>query len=144
MPLDGGGAGPQLWIMGRQTMGLAIWGAVLLTAAAPAARADEGQRLSVIEENDSLFFNSDDHYTQGLRFAWLGPDVAQGSEWNEPFDLLGGMLPVFGEADGERSRRYALSFGQSFFTPSVIAANPPDPTDRPYAGWLYLGADLLQ
>ena len=124
--------------------GLAIWGAALLIAAAPAARADDGQRLSVIEENDSLFFDSDDHYTQGLRFAWLGPDVAPGSAWNEPFDFLGGVLPVFGAGETERSRRYALSFGQSFFTPTVIAANPPDPTDRPYAGWLYLGADLLQ
>ena len=121
---------------------LAVSGAVL--AGAPAARADDGQRLSVIEENDSLFFDSDDHYTQGLRIAWLGPDVADGSEWNEPFDLLGGVLPVFGAGEHERSRRYALSFGQSFFTPNIIEANPPDPRDRPYAGWLYLGADLLQ
>src|SRR5262249_16385312 len=37
-----------------------------------------------------------------------------------------------------------LSVGQSFFTTTVISANPPDPLDRPYAGWLYLGADLLQ
>jgi hypothetical protein len=147
----------QLRGMGQETMGSwiarrlrpAIWGAALLSAAAPAAaptsvRADDSQRLSVIEENDSLFFDSDDHYTQGLRIGWLGPDVADRSEWNEPFDLLGGVLPVFAEGEKERSRRYALSFGQSFFTPNVITANPPDPTDRPYAGWLYLGADLLQ
>ena len=124
---------------------LAIWGAALLMAATPASlRADDGQRLSVIEENDSLFFDSDDHYTQGLRIGWLGPDVQHDSAWNEPFDLLGGLLPVFGAGERERSRRYALSFGQSFFTPGVIAVNPPDPRDRPYAGWLYLGADLLQ
>jgi hypothetical protein len=100
--------------------------------------------LSVIEENDSLFFNSDDHYTQGLRIAWLGPDVKPDSGWNQPFDVLGGLLPVFAAGEAERSRRYALSLGQSFFTPNAIAANPPDPRDRPYAGWLYLGADLLQ
>jgi hypothetical protein len=124
---------------------LAIWGAALLIAGGPTAlRADDGQRLSVIEENDSLFLDSDDHYTQGLRLSWLGPDVAPDSGWNEPFDLLGGVLPVFGAEEGERSRRYALSFGQSFFTPSIISANPPDPSDRPYAGWFYLGADLLQ
>src|SRR5262249_42306323 len=48
---------------------VAMWSVALLIAAAPAAaRADDGQRLSVIEENDSIFFDSDDHYTQGLRF----------------------------------------------------------------------------
>jgi lipid A 3-O-deacylase len=124
---------------------LAVAAAALLSAAPPAAvRADDGQRVSAIEENDSLFFNSDKHYTQGLRLGWLGPDVARDNEWNEPFDALGGFLPVFGTGEGERSRRYALSFGQSFFTPKVLTANPPDPNDRPYAGWLYLGADLLQ
>src|SRR5262245_32429377 len=49
---------------GRQAMATAL----LIAAAAPApGRADEGQRLSAIEENDSLFFDSDKHYTQGLR-----------------------------------------------------------------------------
>ncbi|MFM9843290.1 MAG: lipid A deacylase LpxR family protein [Dongiaceae bacterium] len=124
---------------------LALWGAALLIAAAPAAlRADDGRRLSVIEENDSLFFDSDKHYTQGLRLGFLGPDVKPDSGWNRPFDILGGVLPVFQMGGAERSRRYALSFGQSFFTPSVISADPPDPHDRPYAGWLYLGASLLQ
>jgi lipid A 3-O-deacylase len=121
---------------------LALFGAALLIPAA--LRADDGQRLSIIEENDSLFFDSDKHYTQGLRIGYLGPDVAEDSGWNEPFDLLGGFLPAFPAAETERSRRYGLSLGQSFFTPSVIAADPPDPRDRPYAGWLYLGADLLQ
>jgi len=124
---------------------LALWGVALLIAGAPAAlHADDGQRLSIIEENDSFFFDSDDHYTQGLRIGYLGPDVASDSGWNRPFDVLGGLLPVFPAGEAERSRRYALSFGQSFFTPSVIAADPPDPRDRPYAGWLYLGASLLQ
>ena len=121
---------------------LALFGAALLIPAA--LRADDGQRLSIIEENDSLFFDSDKHYTQGLRIGYLGPDVAQDSGWNEPFDLLGGFLPAFPAAETERSRRYGLSLGQSFFTPSVIAADPPDPRDRPYAGWLYFGVDLLQ
>jgi len=124
---------------------MALCGALLIAAAPVPLRADDdSQRLSVVLENDSLFFDSDKHYTQGLRIGYLGPDVKPSSGWNEPFDLLGGLLPVFQAGEFERSRRYALSFGQSFFTPSVIAADPPDPSDRPYAGWLYLGADLLQ
>ncbi|MGE0117904.1 MAG: hypothetical protein AB7S71_00190 [Dongiaceae bacterium] len=34
----------------------------------PRPKLVEG-RLSVIEENASLFFESDDHYTQGLRLT---------------------------------------------------------------------------
>jgi hypothetical protein len=124
---------------------LAFCGAALMIAAAPTAlRADDGQRLSIIEENDSLFFDSDKHYTQGMRLGYLGPDVAPGSGWNDPFDAFAGFLPVFPAGEKERSRRYGLSLGQNFFTPSVISADPPDPRDRPYAGWLYVGASLLQ
>jgi len=153
MPLDGRAAATQLRGMERHTTGsrlspgrrVACWGAAVWIAAAPAAgRADDGHRLSVIEENDSLFFESDEHYTQGLRLAWLGPDVAADSGWDRPFDALADLLPMFPAGEAERSRRYALSFGQSMFTPQVILADPPDPRDRPYAGWLYLGASLLQ
>ncbi len=79
-----------------------------------------------------------------MRLGYLGPDVTPGSGWNDPFDALAGFLPVFPAGETERSRRYGLSFGQNFFTPSVISADPPDPRDRPYAGWLYVGASLLQ
>src|SRR5262245_32217273 len=128
----------------RPAQRLALCATAFLIAAPPAPlRADDGYRLSLIEENDSLFFDSDKHYTQGLRIAYLGPDVKDGSDWNAPFDFLGGLLPVF-PAGEPKSRHYALSFGQSFFTPSVLTADPPDPRDRPYAGWLYLGASLLQ
>ncbi len=154
IPLDVGGASTQLRAAmerrttrspGRRRGPAAVLAAALLSAAAPAAaRADDGHRLSAIEENDSLFFDADEHYTQGLRIAWLGPDVEPDSRWNAPFDAIGDLLPVFSKTYGERSRRYALSFGQSFFTPEAITANPPDPRDRPYAGWLYLGVSLLQ
>jgi Uncharacterized protein conserved in bacteria (DUF2219) len=39
------------------------------------------------------------------------------------------------------SRYYS---GQSIFTPKNLSIRPPDPRDRPYAGWLYIGASLLQ
>ena len=123
-------------------------GAVMLAAAnfaAPAARADEHERFTLLEENDSLYFNSDKHYTQGVRFSYLGPDVAPGSGWNGSFDAISIVPGVFAERPaGERSRRYAIALGQSVFTPKETALAPPDPKDRPYAGWLYLSASLLQ
>ncbi|HEX7968454.1 MAG TPA: lipid A-modifier LpxR family protein, partial [Stellaceae bacterium] len=110
------------------------------------ARADDRDRVTILEENDSLYFNSDKHYTQGLRISDLRPDLAPDSRWNAPFDVLGSVAPIF-SPDGshsERKRRYALFFGQSIFTPRNLRLSPPDPRDRPYAGWAYLGTSLLQ
>jgi len=111
-----------------------------------AARADEFGRVSLLEENDSLYDSSDKHYTQGLRASYLTPDLGPGSRWNAPFDFLGALAPVFssGAAGQERARRYAVFVGQSIFTPNDKTVISPDPSDRPYAGWLYVGASLLQ
>jgi lipid A 3-O-deacylase len=50
-----------------------------------AARADDKDRITLLEENDSLYFNSDKHYTQGLRISDLRPDLAPDSLWQRPF-----------------------------------------------------------
>lgn len=121
----------------------ALMAALCCGAGALPAMADDLSRFSILEENDSLYFNTDKHYTQGLRLGYLGPDVAPGSGWNGTFDGLARLAPVFGEAS-ERSRHYALELGQSIFTPENKTLKPPDPRDRPYAGWLYTGLSLLQ
>jgi hypothetical protein len=113
-----------------------------LGLAAP-ARADDLNRFSILEENDSLYFNSDKHYTQGFLLSNLGPDIRPDSGWQAPFNLLGDLTPLF-STDGENARRYAVLFGQSIFTPKNLTVNPPDPRDRPYAGWAYVGTSLLQ
>jgi hypothetical protein len=113
----------------------------------PAADAnDKAERVTVLEENDSLYFNSDKHYTQGLRFSYLGPALDPQSEWDTPFDFLAGIPTVFtpSRVGEHRQRRYAVFVGQSIFTPKDLRRSPPDPTDRPYAGWLYGGISLLQ
>jgi hypothetical protein len=110
----------------------------LVFSALPAA-ADDLSRFNILEENDSLWFKSDQHYTQGLRFAELGPDLQSNSDWNAPFFLF----DLFGSAS-QQSRRYSVEIGQSIFTPTNRYLVPPDPRDRPYAGWLYAGVNLLQ
>src|SRR6266567_4597317 len=60
---------------------------------------------------------------------------------DDAFQALGSVAPVF-EPGG--TRRTAIFLGQSIFTPKNLAIRPPDPHDRPYAGWLYAGASLLQ
>ena len=126
---------------------LLVWLAACVLCALPnGARADDKDRATLLEENDSLYFNSDKHYTQGLRISDLRPDLAPDSVWQRPFAWLGNLAPIFLPNGGPSApnRRYALFLGQSLFTPKNLRQKPPDPRDRPYAGWAYLGASLLQ
>lgn len=112
-------------------------------AAMSAARADDFGRMNLLEENDSLYFHTDKHYTQGLRFSYLAPSVRSGDGWDRPFDYLAALdTPLFSPAESDR--RYALFLGQSVFTPENLTERPPNPRDRPYGGWLYGGGSLLQ
>jgi lipid A 3-O-deacylase len=108
------------------------------------ARADDIHRFSVIEENDSIGFDSDKYYTQGLEFIYLGPDVAADSAWIAPFDALADLGPFDATGAGAVSRRYEVLLGQSMFTPEDTAREDPDPDDRPYASWFYGGVGLIQ
>ena len=100
-------------------------------------------RFSIIEENDSILFDSDRYYTQGLQLNYLGETVDPASAWASPFDFLSDHIGIFPSA-GRIDRRYELTFGQEIYTPSNIHRNHPDTDDRPYAGWLYGGIGLLQ
>jgi lipid A 3-O-deacylase len=118
----------------------------VLSAMQIRALADDQERVNILEENDSLYFNSDKHYTQGLRLSDLAPDLGPQSGWNAPFDFLGGIAPVFSQdgKDVPTSRRYSLILGQSVFTPKNLTLTQPSSHDRPYGGWLYGGVSLLQ
>src|ERR1700674_3539471 len=118
-----------------------LWSVLALPTA---ALAGDDSRITLLEENDSLYFNSDKHYTQGFRISHLGPEVAPESWWNGPFNLIAKGTPLFADGDNSHARRFFLDFGQSFFTPKNIGVRPPDPRDRPYAGWFYVGGSLLQ
>jgi lipid A 3-O-deacylase len=127
-------------------LALTLVASSVLSAIAVRALADDQERFTVLEENDSLYFNSDKHYTQGLRLSDLAPDLGPQSGWNDPFDFLGNVVPVFaqGGAGVPQSRRYALILGQSIFTPKNLTLKEPSSHDRPYGGWLYGGVSLLQ
>jgi len=82
--------------------------------------------FSIRFEND-WFAGTDENYTNGISIA-----VTQTGK-----GLLGGVWDLFGEASGKRFLTYELT--QLMFTPSDLSLSNPDPTDRPYAGLLYLG-----
>lgn len=101
----------------------------------------ERDRFTVLEENDSLYFNSDKHYTQGLRLSdLLGGSPTPGGLWDGGFNLL--SIGPFFQPGG--TRKTSIFVGQSLFTPKNLRLKPPDPRDRPYAGWLYAGVSMLE
>lgn len=85
-------------------------------------------------ENDA-FSGSDRHYTNGLKLSYLSREHAT---WNDASwrGALVRRLPLMHRPETRKSFGFAL--GQSIYTPLDITRNPPDPTDRPYAGWTYL------
>lgn len=121
--------------------------AALAMLCAPALQADVpngDQRWTLLEDNDGMITHDDRHYTQGLRLTGLLPETLPGSADEALFDDLGAVLPMY-RRGGDSHRRIQWSpLGQSLFTPSDTELNPPDRADRPYAGWLYAGAALLQ
>jgi len=119
----------------------------LLFAISDAVRADETSqagRLGLIEENDGILSHQDRHYTQGLLIPYLSASLPQGGFWDRTFDWIGVVLPIY-RSSAQSQRRFEWQvLGQSEFTPKDIHLTPPDPTDRPYAAWLYTGFDWLQ
>src|SRR5437870_234093 len=64
-------------------------------------------RLSVIEENDSIYLGDDRYYTQGAQFSWLSPSVGADSHFYAPFEALSGngILAPF-RAGGQWHRQH--------------------------------------
>ena len=100
-----------------------------------AEEESEGGTFSILFEND-IFYHTDRDYTNGVQLAWTtSPD--QSSDWAT---RTARMLPFFSET-GEVRTNYAL--GQNIYTPSNLHLSDPLPTDRPYAGFLYLGLGVI-
>ena len=86
-------------------------------------------------ENDAYPSWGDDDYTNGLR---VSADFTRAILW-------GRLFP--NHRDCETSpltstrpcRRTTLMFGQNFYSPHDITISEVQPTERPYAGWLYVG-----
>src|SRR5258705_33039 len=81
---------------------------------------------------DNAFFGGfDRHSTNGFQLALLGDTASLPGP-------LRAMHP-FGDAV---DKQYTFAIGQRIYTPADKSASPPDPADRPYAGWLYALAEF--
>ena len=124
----------------RHTTSLTVLGATALLAAAAPARAEPPQDPHGIAtfqvENDAvstLRGTSDQYYTSGLRLGYV---TGTGSV---PDFLSRLGTTVWGDG----VQRVSIDLSQSIFTPRNTQINPPDPHDRPYAGYLRLGTALI-
>ena len=110
-----------------------------LLAASGSAEANglDRQFLRAVTEND-LYASTyrDRHYTNGIGFGWSSRPV---EDPTHPEQLLDRWL---GPDGGKTHFRRSAAFGQLIFTPEDIATSKPIPSDRPYAGWLYLRGQL--
>ena len=106
----------------------------LLAASAPTLavppRPPEGSEFQLFVENDVLS-RTDRYYTNGIK---LGVGI--------PFDLL--QLPATELLEqlapvGGGAIHLGLFLGQNMYTPKSITTSTPQPFDRPWAAWLYLG-----
>ncbi len=90
-------------------------------------------------END-LFAETDQNYTNGIRLAWVSPDL---TDYIKDRSLprwirsLNRRLTFFHPSYKGLQRNLVFSIGQTIYTPSDINATQVVKDERPYAGWLY-------
>jgi lipid A 3-O-deacylase len=114
---------------------------LLATQVGPQAMAShppDEQTIFVVDIENDWFAGTDRYYTGGQRLTWVKP-ADHGPDWAR---RLATAIP-FGRQDALVG--VTLSIGQNAYTPAARLLVPPDPEDRPYAGWLYLtaGVDAL-
>lgn len=115
----------------------AVIGGVLLGAPAWAEPPPDPHGILTLQvENDAVSTQrgtTDANYTSGLRLGYT-----TGTE------SVPGFLSGLGRAVwGDGVQRVSIDLSQSIYTPRNTQANPPDPRDRPYAGYLRVSAQLL-
>jgi len=126
--------GTTLWVaLGLAGAGLHLSAQTETPPAATEAATAPGV-FTIYYEND-FFGGQDRHYTNGFKCSWLsGNSAAWGQDgWRQH---IIDRLPFVNAPDTQKN--FGFAFGQFMFTPQDITRVPPDPADRPYAGWSYL------
>lgn len=101
---------------------------------APPRPADDKAIITGVWENDK-FGHEDRDYTNGARLSWLSAEDTAPKTLN----TLARLLPN----DPTAHHRISVAVGQNMYTPTDLTLNPPDPNDRPYAGWTYASLGII-
>lgn len=109
-------------------------GLLLAPAIALAQAADPEHGIQIFTENDLFSRNhTDQWYTNGLRIVYL----PRQQDWLQ-LDEFRRLARRF--YDPEAVVRVGFTLGQDIYTPRDIKNPNPQPWDRPWAGWSYIGA----
>ncbi|MEP7154845.1 MAG: lipid A deacylase LpxR family protein [Betaproteobacteria bacterium] len=125
--------------MTRIAAGIIWLSAGVVTAAEPASGNRQGAETGRPADNswvaltldNDVISHQDRHYTSGIQVSFPV------SRDNLP-DALRNSTLINQSAGSD----IVAAFGQRIYTPFNITREIPDPSDRPYAGWLYLLTDL--
>ncbi len=104
--------------------------------------------LSIVIEND-FFAGTDKHYTNGIRFGWLGKGIkGEKLETQNNFysKIVKGWIKAIPFLSVEKDKYYnfGMSLYQMMFTPEDITKKEPNYNDIPYAGHLVLSFLLFE
>jgi lipid A 3-O-deacylase len=117
---------------------VALAAALLLPIAAAKAdpQPDPAMIITLQDENASITAGSrltDRFYTNGLRLGWTSPT-------GQVPDILANLGHTLW---GDGLQRISLDLSQQIYTPANTSADPANPKDRPYAGYLSANLSLI-
>lgn len=116
---------------------------ILLIPIAYAESDVEWDTLTITLDNDLFILTDNDgYYTNGIHFRFESKPFDEFSHDNTPSFLLPLLKPFPVVTDTFGQRTLAYQFGQAMFTPENITISERQPDDLPYAGMLYVAADL--
>lgn len=128
---------PHLLCIGALLAGVAASSAPARAAerATPVCDAYLACEFQLYIENDSLGNNTDRYYTNGIKFG--------GGMRAEPLIERVFKMPAQRVleriTDNRGNMQFGLFLGQNLYTPKRITVAQPQPLDRPWAAWLYVG-----
>jgi lipid A 3-O-deacylase len=92
-----------------------------------------GQEVQLFLENDILA-GTDRYYTNGFKVGFGVPGETLRDFFEGPAKSMLDLLSA-----EEAQHHFGLFIGQNLYTPRDIKVRDPQPNDRPWVAWLYLG-----
>ncbi len=96
--------------------------------------------ITVYSENDKYFAGTDQHYTNGFKISALSADLTNFTADPVPRTVQEIARALDRLVPPGHDCKLGLALGQNLYTPADIASPTLQPTDRPYAAWLYASA----
>lgn len=130
------------WCLAASALALAL-------VASPVWAAGEGWSVTAVAENDVFDpsrTHTDRYYTHGTMISAVSPEIdyqrlPRWVKWTCFLEKEDTSCGAGRDAKSKVAVRWGLQAGQNIYTPESL--DPiPNPKDRPYAGWAYVGASF--